>query len=145
MSFTPTRFFYSVMFHHMWFKFNCFSLFSAKRVNGFLLWAMFISLFAAYWLMYFYLPADDLANQWYTLFISNAFQAVAMSVIVWFYFKGTRNAGIATAWMVHCGIDFISQLLDLHKQIFWFDAFSKLFLLGLAFYVIYDIYQRSKK
>lgn len=138
------RFIFSFIFHRMWFRFNCFSLFKAKTVNSLLLWAMFGSFFGSYWIMYYYLDADNIMGQWYTYFVSQSFQMCAMSITVYYFFKGTRNAGIATAWMINCGINFIAQVLGLHKQIFWFDAFTKLFILGLAFYVIYDIYQRSR-
>jgi hypothetical protein len=138
-------FIFSMMWHHLWFRFNCFGLFKAKKINDFLLWMMFGSLFATYGIMYLLLSDNDVDRQWYWYFVSNSFQMACMSWIVLTYFRGTRNEGIATAWMINCGIDFVAQVMDLHQKIFWFSAFTKLFLAGLGFYAIYHYMKRAKK
>lgn len=128
----------------LWYKFNCFGLRNARLVNDFLLWVMFLSIFFTYAIMYIILPANDADAQWYWYFVSVSFQKALMSLIVVAYFKGTRNDGIATAWLVVCGVDFAAQILGLHEQIFWFSTFMKIFLCGLAYYAIKDIRDRKR-
>lgn len=134
-----------MMWHHLWYRFNCFGLFKAKKINDILLWMMFGSIFMTYLIMYILLDANDTDSQWYWYFVGNSFQSAAMSVIVLAYFRGTKLEGLATAWLVNCGIDFVAQILGFHEKIFWFSALFKLAILGLASYGVYDYFKRAKK
>lgn len=132
------------MMQHLLHRFNCFSLFKAKKINAFLLWTMVGSLFVTYFIMYIYLPGEDEAGQWRVFFINNGLDLFAQSVIIFYGFKDTRNAGLATFWMVHCGILFFAAICGFNTQIFWFDIITKLFMLSLGAYIIMDIRGRSK-
>lgn len=125
-------------------KFNCFSLFNAPRINALMLWMITSSLFVTYFIMYVVLPEKAIESQWRTFLIDNGLSLFGSSVIVFYAFKDSRNAGIATFWMIHCAIMFIAAILGFHMQIFWFNTMVKLFLLGFAYYIITDIYKRSK-
>lgn len=125
-------------------KFNCFSLFKAPKINSFILWTLTSALFVTYFIMYVFLPPDLIDSQWRTFLIDNGLNLFGTSVIVFYTFKDSRNAGLATFWMIHCAIMFFAAIFGFHMQIFWFNAMIKLFMLGLAYYIIADIYKRSK-
>lgn len=128
------------MFH----KFNCFSLYKAPKINSFLLWLMVASYISTYFIMYILLPAKDTDNQWRAFLIDNGLNLFSSSIIVLLAVKDTRNAGLATAWMINCGILFTAAIMGFSMQLFWYKVFSHLFMLGLGYYVIHDIYRRAK-
>lgn len=143
MSRAKLLFFWTFMMQNWLHKFNCFSLFRAKKINSFLLWTMMGSLFATWFIMYVLLEPTDEAGQWKTFFINNGLALFGSSVIVFCYFKDTRNAGIATAWMLHSGILFFAAMFGFHMQIFWYKIIYNLALGGIVFYIGKNLYDRA--
>lgn len=128
----------------LWHKFNCFSVTDARKINDVLLWSILPSAIICYAIMYFILPAEAIDEQWMTLFITKAAQLLFLSIISYHQFKGTRNAGMATAVMVYCGINFVSEILGFNHKMFWFNAMSMLFFAGLGYFILKDAYKRCK-
>lgn len=139
------RFMWFFILRDLWHKYNCFSVTNARRINTFLIYSMIPSAILCYLIMYWILPAKAVDEQWYTLFVERAAREVAFSFIAYSYFKDSRDAGMATAVMVFCGINFMSELFGFHHKMFWFNAMAYLFFGAMSLFIIRDIWQRCKK
>lgn len=129
----------------IWHKYNCFSVTNARKTNDFLLWSIIPTGMLCYGLMYYWLPAKATDEQWFTLFITKAFHLFALAFISYTYFKGSRNAGMSTAVLIYCGINFVSEVFGFSHKLFWFNTVAQLFFLAMAYFIIRDIWYRTKK
>lgn len=145
MSNQTRKFIWYFILRNLWHKYNCFSVTNARKINTFLLYSMLPSAMLCYFIMYWVLPPQAIDAQWYTLFITKAAQMLAFSYIAYSYFKDSRDAGMATAVMVYCGINFTSELLGFHHKLFWFNAIAYLFFAAMSLFIIRDIWHRCKK
>ena len=139
------KFIWNMTKKQLWHKYNCFSVTDARKINSILIRLIIPSAMLCYVIMYVILPAKATDEQWYTLFVTKAAQSVIFSVISYSYFKDSRDAGMATAVMVYAGINFFAEVLGFSQKMFWFDAMAKLFFVGMAYYILRDIWNRCKK
>lgn len=143
---TPAaKFIWRMTLKLIWHKYNCFGLRDARKINDFLIWSIIPTGALCYCLMYFWLPAKAIDEQWFTLFVTKAFHLLALAFISYHYFKGTRNAGMSTAVLVYCGINFASEVFGFTHKLFWFNTVAQLFFLAMAFFIIRDVWYRTKK
>lgn len=145
MSNQMRKFMWYIILRDLWHKYNCFSVTDARKINSILLISIIPSAMLCYLIMYYLLPAKAVEAQWYTYFITKAAQMMAFSFISYSYFKDSRDAGMATAVMVYCGINFISDVFGFHHKMFWFNAMAYLFFAAMSLYIIRDIWHRCKK
>ena len=109
-----------------WFRYYCFSLFKSDKINRILLWSlipMSIAFFyySSYQKLSTSLPHKEaleqlLAYQWYIYFNSKEFTILFLSIIVWSVYRNTRDAAIATAFLVKSIYDTIGAYLDLSNR-----------------------------
>lgn len=142
---TPAaKFIWQMTSQLLWHKFNCFSLKDARKINDFLLWSILPTAMICYAIMYWILPAKATDAQWFTLFITKAVQFLFLSVISYYYFKGSRNAGIATAVMIYAGVNFMAELFGFSSKMFWVHTMALLFFLSVGTFMLLDIRNRCK-
>ncbi len=127
-----------------WYKYKYYGLKHAPIVNKILLWSVLPLAVVTYFLMYIWLPSDDIANQWYVYFVGQSSQHLILSCIIYKVFKNTRHAGMSTSVLIYSIFKFIEALFNLQAKTPYIDLIFKLLILGLAFCIIHDYLNRKK-
>lgn len=125
-------------------RYWCYSLKRATDINFWLLVAMLSAPVVSHLIMYEFLAAKDLDNQWYTYFSGDGIKDYLGAILIYKFTKGTRHFGLATAYMVNCFIDMSLHLFDYHQKYENLAWLGQGIVLGLAYFAIKDYYTRCK-
>ena len=117
-----------------WFKYYCFSLFKANKINRILLWTLLPFSLLSY---YYSDMQSDEAYQWYIYFCKKEFFTLALAVIIYNQFKGTRDATIATSVLLACIYNTIAELFGFHDKYAYIDVVWVVFMYALIIHSIY--------
>jgi len=117
-----------------WFKYYCFSLFKADRINRILLYLLLPFSLAAY---YYSDMQSDAAYQWYIYFNKKEFFILGLAVIVYNHYKHTRDAAIATGVLVACIYNTIQEMLGITDKYAYVSVVWVIMMYGLIIHSIY--------
>jgi len=138
-----TKFILTYTWKNLWFRWNCFGLFYSGRINTVLLWSMVLSVISCYGMMSWFLEPHEMEATWHHFFSTHGIFNVASSLMVYSLFGRSRNAGLATIWMLYSGVNFFVTLLDLQQYFAPVSFVMKAIMVFIAIHILFDIYKRS--
>lgn len=127
------------------YKYYCFGLFRAERINLILLYSILPVAIMAWAIMFHILPPEDRYGQWDVNFITDAVQTFFMALLIHSSYKKTRHAGMATAVLVYFIFNLFYSIKGVYLKMWWLTLSSKLLIAALAFLVIYKYWNTAKK
>lgn len=137
------RFIFHFQWKTLWHKWQCYGLFYSGNVNKVLLYAMFGSLVSTYSIMRLQMAPNEVEVHWHQFFANNGVMHVVSSAIVYYYTRDSRNAGLATIWMLYMGATFHVRMLGLDDYVWLVDKLARYTINLLSIYIIYEIFQKS--
>jgi len=126
-------------------RYYCYGLFNSRIINIVLLWSIIPIGILAYLIMYKWLPADAIYQQWDANFISESIQFFFMGLLIYSSFQGTRHAGMATSVLIYFIFHLINSIRGVYMKVWWFGLSWKLVLLGMVFFTFYKYFKGAKK
>lgn len=125
-----------------WFKYYCFSLFKADRVNRIILYLLLPLSLAAY---YYSDMQTDINLQWYIYFNKKEFFILGLAIIVYNHYKHSRDAAIATGVLVACIYNTIQELMGLKDKYAYIDIVWVIMMYGLIIHSLYKYFTNARK
>ncbi len=136
------RFIANIALKKFWFKYYCFSLFKADRVNRIILYLLLPMSLAAY---YYSDMQTDAALQWYIYFNKKEFFILGLAIIVYNHYKHSRDAAIATGVLVACIYNTIQELMGLKDKYAYIDVVWVIMMYGLIIHSLYKYFTNARK
>jgi len=138
-----------------WFRYYCFSLFKADRVNRILMWSLIPFSLLSFLVSKSLrlnpsIPIDEALvalnqNQWYIYFNEKQFVILMLGLIVYNTYKHTRDSAIATTILVAFIYNCLQEVLGLKNKYAWLDVAWLVFMTGLVVHSIYRYIANARK
>lgn len=129
-------------FKKFWYRYYCFSLFKADRINRVLLYLLLPFSLAAY---YYSDMQTSTEYQWYIYFNKKEFFILGLAIIIYNHYKHTRDAAIATGVLIACIYNTIQEMMGLQDKYAYIEVVWVIMMYGLIIHSLYKYISNARK